>query len=232
MDMLLGNIPRDRRHLAKPLESEFNKWLWQKVGMLPEQLQFLLSLAVPGATRLSTYQRLLVLHANSNFKQLKIEMTKIQRIFLDIIDANDPREYYRDDILQRWREFRNISQEEYDKFLEIVVENGNSEFPELSRQTLVNRFYELMIRDEAYLLAMMSKVFPWIAEIDVRIENLIFYLHATVDSEKKAETTREDLQKKYAAINLSLQQYAGLGEPLIEFYLPARSWKNRWRKPF
>ena len=221
-----------KSHLAKVFQPFFEAWLWNYSGMFVDLLEFLTKQNVPDRYKISTFQKLLRLHAENRFKQLKLELEKINMVYLSFISEDNPRPYVRDQILDSWIDMRSISHDEFQTFERLISKSGNPNFVNVDSETLRNRVYELLIRDEAYLLAMMAKLFPWISEIDSRIETLVFAEHAPTLVTNNKQVTRDELQKKYEQLNSSLKENDGLGTLLDEFHFPARSWKNRWRRPY
>jgi hypothetical protein len=225
-------LNRDRSHLAKALQPRFGTWLWDNSGLFIELLDFLTNYEVPDKYKTITFQRFLVLYSNNRFKQLKIETQKIKNLYLALISSENPRPFLRDKFLDSWLVFRNISENEFERFLEVITQKDNPEFGNASLEVIKDRVFELVIRDEAFLLAMMARVHSWIAEIDTKIEFLNFRDHTVTTEQFKEEITRDDLDRKYHSLNKSLSEFDGLSSPILEFHFPPKSWKNRWRRPF
>jgi hypothetical protein len=226
----------DRKEWATSawMQSEFETWLWNKFGMFASHLRFLLTENVPNKSRLGTYQKLLVLYANKNLKQLTIEIEKIKRVYLSIISREEPRPYFREKVLLSWLSQRNLSEPQFEEYLELITTADIQKSALADTEAIRDQIYELVVWNEPLLLAAMSRHFPWIAEIDQRLVVLAKAFESKEIEELEEErvhVTRDELERKYAELNQRLVE-KNYFESLIEFFPPARSVKNAWRKPF
>lgn len=216
------------------LQAEFETWLWNKFGMFASHLRFLLTENVPDKSRLGTFQKLLVLYANKNLKQLTLEIEKIKRVYLSVISQDQPRPYFREKVLLSWLNHRKISEDELEEYLELIATADNQRPALADIEAIRDQIYELVVWNEPLLLAAMSRQFPWIAEIDQRLVVLATAFESEASEEleeKQVHVTRDELERKYAELNKHLVEN-NYFESLIEFFPPARSYPNRWRKPF
>jgi hypothetical protein len=223
----------DRREWANSawLQSEFETWLWNKFDMFASHLKFLLTENVPDKSRIATYQRLLVLYANRNLKQLTLEIEKIRRVYLSVISREQPRPYFREKVLLSWLNHRKISEPEFEEYLELISTADGKKTALAGTEAIRDQIYELVVWNEPLLLAAMSRQFSWIAEIDQRLVVLANAFETEELEEERFHVTRDELERKYTELNQHLVEN-NYFESLIEFFPPARSKKNAWRKPF
>ena len=210
---------------------QMRDWLWKKHRLRVEHLLFLLDRSMYNSSDIPTPEKVLNLYVNGSKKDLSAKISKMQRSYIKLVTPGTARPNVRDRVLEAWAIRNLLIVEELESFMKKICDEWSIDRPENAQDIVKNRFLELVIMDEIYVLKLISQDHSHLELIDSRIKAESLANRSMTDSELEVEITREMLDAKYKAINAKWASLPSAG-PLIEFQLPARSWQNRWRKPF